>query len=355
MGKRKLEAENQEESKINSELGQTSSKMIKKEPLGLSSKVNESNTNSECIPKNSKITGQSYKEETKENFDPTENTQRTEFNQFFHFQSDVISGDAKVLYENDNESFDDDEVSAECVIEGNFQLRRKCLSILNDNDINDDESEDGQEKLDYTDEDKCWCNYPPQIECLRTKTCKNDEDEDESDDMKCKTTQAFVNHNVFPSFAMLQKNISTEQRSLPTKGNHWALLVDIVKTEDMPRSIIGKTKFDEEVKINFMDVRVAPITFAWSDMKVGHSLAILYVKRILDIIVVSDLDNCFIVKASLLDINNERFSILDSDDSVDNGSLFCQDCNKEIISSRYVKKPLINCQNCCVAYFCSEV
>ena len=110
-------------------------------------------------------------------------------------------------------------------------------------------------------------------------------------------------------------------------------MVEIVKAEDGDKSklkvIIGKTKFDEEVEIKFInDKNTSPATFKWSDLKKGYVLAILYAEAKDGAVEVGNLDNCYVFKASLTNVTNEGFATLEDADYVHRKwTLLCRNCD----------------------------
>ena len=228
----------------------------------------------------------------------------------------------------------------------------KVLKASDLKDISSDFSElsddDDAECSIETDESlrKCSCGYNPYQ--------KNDNKTTED---KCAMTRAFFNHITYPSFKMLL-DVSNKSQTRPTK--QWALFVEIKKVEGEAKSefkVIGKTRFHEEVEVNFINDKDAnPTTFQWSDLKKGYVLAILYAEAKDDAVEVGNLDNCYVFKSCMINLLDEAFSVLDEADMVQRKqSPICRLCNIGIGSSFHEHTKENTCKQCKMAKYCSKV
>ncbi|CAF0805332.1 unnamed protein product [Brachionus calyciflorus] len=174
----------------------------------------------------------------------------------------------------------------------------------------------------------------------------------------CLETKALRNHVTFPSFHFLSDvdNQSEvyfkliEDNIIPKR--HWAFLVEIdERMENEEHGFMGWSRFNENLPIPESNDK--PNSFQWSDLTKGQTMAILYaekkmIKRQMSICE-ETLDNCFVFKVNMEQLENEAVKVLDFKDSqCQNKNLSCFNCGVEL------KEERLECEKCKLAVYCSK-
>jgi hypothetical protein len=115
-------------------------------------------------------------------------------------------------------------------------------------------------------------------------------------------------------------------------------------------------QYGQEVLVHFYpEDDKEPTTFKWSDVRIGHTLAILYPTRHLFMnstrgIRQEDLDSCFIFKANLAQLQLEAQKLIKGIEEKARNlpECTCFACGK-------VKSDLKTCGNCHLARYCDKV
>jgi len=187
----------------------------------------------------------------------------------------------------------------------------------------------------------CDCGYDPESK----KTSPTAED--------CPVTQALSNHITFPSVKIMpdvddsNKIYYDQDEGTPLK--HWCFLVELHELKQ-PRRWSGFTPFGELVTVDFQnEPDEKPTTFAWSDLKAGNTLAILYAeKQDRTEIVEENLDSCYVFKSNLIDLLEEAKRLLnDSDMNAVDEKSSCFGCG-------VICEKISRCGNCKLAKYCSR-
>lgn len=121
-------------------------------------------------------------------------------------------------------------------------------------------------------------------------------------------------------------------------------------------SLAGWNQFGEKVLVHFYpDNNSEPTTFAWSDLKVGNTICIMYPDRkiFLDMtegIRQEDLENCFVFDLNLEELQSEAQKLLDCADSIAKLEPLstCFSCGQ-------LKEDLSRCSCCRLAKYCNKV
>ena len=104
----------------------------------------------------------------------------------------------------------------------------------------------------------------------------------------CDTRDALCNHVIYPTFSLLKFNKDSSYRNDDEreKNNcleHTALLVDLCKIPMHEQRAVGAMGFTNANEKTIVDLRRLYSgennQFPWSNLKVGHTLAVLYPKR----------------------------------------------------------------------------
>ena len=107
------------------------------------------------------------------------------------------------------------------------------------------------------------------------------------------TNSPLINHIHFPTISLLSSEKSSPKPIYFSREKtpliQWALLVEIQSVEkysifegNYPTKLSGFSPLNELVKIQFpasVLLPTEPETFSWSDMKPGHTIAILYAEK----------------------------------------------------------------------------
>lgn len=188
---------------------------------------------------------------------------------------------------------------------------------------------------------QCDCGYDPE----HKKKGSNEE--------KCPVTLALNNHITFPSLKMLPKDDDPKElfynTETGTPKQHWCFLIELHESL-APRTWSGFTTFGEKVVLKFdNDNDEKPTTFSWSDLKSGHTVAILYAEKYDKIqIIESNLDSCYIFKTNFIDLFDEARHILnDADFNAKEEKSACFGCG---ITCENISR----CANCKLAKYCSR-
>lgn len=187
---------------------------------------------------------------------------------------------------------------------------------------------------------KCDCGYNPE-----SKKSK-------ASDEKCPVTLAFNNHIRFSSLEILPKSEDLKELFYDQEGIprfHWCLLIELDEKIN-PRCWSAFTTYGERCILRFdNDKDVKPTTFAWSDLKTGHTVAILYAEKYDKMqVVVDDLDSCFVFKSDIVDVSDEgKYLLDDADCNAKKEKSSCFGCG--ITCER-----IMRCSNCKLAKYCSR-
>jgi hypothetical protein len=196
--------------------------------------------------------------------------------------------------------------------------------------------------------DSCYCGY--------------DAKENSRPKIDCPINVALSNHIAFPSFDYLNntdrespsKTYFNRETSKPLR--HWAFIIEIDQIDFASSKLTGFTNYGEEatVKFDFFFFSATPDTFSWSDLKEGNTLAILYAEKHFEsklnseVVLVKELDNCFIFKSEMLKLKLEANKLLKNADLEINGKLSeCGGCGLRYTS-------LSRCSVCKIAKYCSR-
>lgn len=216
---------------------------------------------------------------------------------------------------------------------------------LNDQSIPNDSEEEKLRKIG------CECGYNPHD----SESFLDDEDYE-----LCSNKLALKNHITFPSFEFISDYddpsliyYNLEDSFFPAR--HWATLLEIKEVISfIRRGLIGWNQFGEQVRVMFYpENQDEPKTFAWSDLKVGNTIVVLYPekKTFMDLttgIRQENLANCFIFKAPLKFLQEEAQHLLNSADSNSNGT------DSECFGCCIKSKNLSTCSVCKLAKYCSK-
>ena len=173
-----------------------------------------------------------------------------------------------------------------------------------------------------------------------TCSCGAEITETSCDKEKCDSTDVLENHNIFPTFSLLDR----------CKNGHWAYIVEINEVVNT-NTFWGFTPLNEMVFVGFY--KLPATTFSFSDFKPGNTAIILYAKQNDEhkdkkLVVVENVDTCIVIKASFLEIQKEAECLINSKDSLsENKSLNCFTCNIET-------SKLMQCTACKLAKYCSK-
>ena len=117
--------------------------------------------------------------------------------------------------------------------------------------------------------------------------------------------------------------------------------------KDTQKHWSGFSLFGEKVSLNFASDK-EPTTFAWSDLKQGHTVAILYAQKNRDSKVIQDcLNKCFVFKSALVGLLDEAKNLLnDSDLQAKTEKSACFGCFN-------VCEKISRCSSCKLAKYCS--
>jgi hypothetical protein len=182
----------------------------------------------------------------------------------------------------------------------------------------------------------------------------------------CSVNLALQNHVTFPSFELMTD--LSEPSMLYYKENsrrnlepqrHWASLLDIQEVMQFPKFIsLTWNIYGESIMVAFYPENGdRPSTFNWSDIKLGHTLCILYPEKktfsainpdIEPGIIVVNLDSCFVFNAPLNLVHEEAQKLLRNADLETNQMLECFTCGTR-------KENLSQCGSCKLAKYCSKV
>lgn len=181
----------------------------------------------------------------------------------------------------------------------------------------------------------------------------------------CSVNLALQNHVTFPSFELMTD--LSEPSMLYYKENsrrnlepqrHWASLLDIQEVMQFPKFIsLTWNIYGESIMVAFYPENGdRPSTFNWSDIKLGHTLCILYPEKktfsainpdIEPGIIVVNLDSCFVFNAPLNLVHEEAQKLLRNADLETNQMLECFTCGTR-------KENLSQCGSCKLAKYCSK-
>jgi hypothetical protein len=200
----------------------------------------------------------------------------------------------------------------------------------------------------------CRCSYS-----IETEATPNAE--------KCPINVALQNHVTYPPFKLLSSSESPSAvhfnltKHIPNK--HWVLLVEIdeYSANKLSCSLKGKTLFGEEVCVVFnpSDKSKAPTTFAWSNMKKGNTIAIMYAeKKTNDTVEVTNFDFCYVFNSKLKDLAMHASILLENADLKSrHESPVCFKCDLTINNNdsyEPLNKEPIYCPKCNLAVFCGQ-
>jgi len=100
----------------------------------------------------------------------------------------------------------------------------------------------------------------------------------------CSVNDALCNHVIFPTFSFLK--YYEKSNNTQSTQRQWALLIDVCKVftqGNRKMSALGFTNVSEKTTVEFRGLytkdNVADAEFPWSDLKIGHTLVVLYARR----------------------------------------------------------------------------
>ena len=180
---------------------------------------------------------------------------------------------------------------------------------------------------------------------------------------ECPIKTALSNHISFPSFDLMTElddpsmiYYDFDDYGTLSPSRHWASLIEINQNISYMRpGLTGWTQFGEKVVVHFYhDNGEVPITFSWSDIKKGNTIAILYAERktFLDLtqgIRQEILETCYIFNGSMDEVKNEAQLLLK------NADLKQKPNNEECFGCGSKSQELKQCGNCHLAKYCSTV
>lgn len=165
---------------------------------------------------------------------------------------------------------------------------------------------------------------------------------------KCTSNEALKNHAIFPTFSAII------EPKYDLFMSHWALLVEIhsiEKQKGLPICIIGFTPQKEftTVMINQIYSFIGDNTFNWSDLKMGHTLALLYAQLEPSTKNVSVMvpNSCIILKESIFDLQEHAKKLLNDADFISRKEVNeCFGCQQKC-------NDIKRCSGCKLAKYCS--
>lgn len=178
----------------------------------------------------------------------------------------------------------------------------------------------------------CKCGFNINRKASKKKTSESLKKNDEKR-FKCTTTSPLFNHVNFPTLSTLGFGDDSSPVYYESDGelkNHWCLLIDIneiMKEKSNFYGLKGFTTLNEQIDCFFCrdedyegDITKYsnPDTFSWSDLKPGHTVAILYAEKenITDWsgVIQRDLDSVYVFKAPFLELYEEAKLLLNDAD-----------------------------------------
>jgi hypothetical protein len=183
----------------------------------------------------------------------------------------------------------------------------------------------------------CECGYDPSGKSKIT-------------DAKCSSILPLYNHIAFPSLKMLPDDKEVKElyydRENGSPKLHWCFFIEIEKKIKW-NTWSGFTRFCEPVTLELkLENEENPVTFELSDVKRGHTIAILYAEKNESSIIEDCLDYCYVFKESIKVLYEEAAKLLVNSDLVSKQlSPACFGCANEYKLSR--------CTVCLLAKYCS--
>jgi hypothetical protein len=200
----------------------------------------------------------------------------------------------------------------------------------------------------------CNCGYDPFV-------CSNYMDRKQD---KCSVKLALRNHLTFPSFEMMSEYDDPSMLYYEMGGmgfqpaRHWATLIEITHDLTFARpGCCGLNQFGERISVHFYhDNDEKPVSFKWSQLKPGNTLAIMYPekKQFLDGtegIREESLDSCYIFNSSLKNVQDEAQRLMHAADVEANVNV---KESPECFGCGLKKEKLMQCSACKHASYCSK-
>ena len=250
----------------------------------------------------------------------------------------------------------------------------------------------------------CECGYDPEPRAVGKGKKADSAGAKKATAASCPVTEPLHNHVVYPPYALLPKIKSASLKPQPPLPNrHWAFFLEIDEDIDIENDMYdnylsGFSNFGERTIVHFAatskksdnahatcdkaetkqdddddeyedcdeddddcdDLELTkPTTFAWSDLKAGHTLFVLYAKRRSlgscmggnegVRITADELHTCFVFKSNLENVYDEAARLLNDADCAQRGErLECFGCGIKCDT-------LSRCSSCKLAKYCSKV
>ena len=214
---------------------------------------------------------------------------------------------------------------------------------------------------------KCPCGYDPHSHTSDLLGILLLEERLQKKDGKCNSKkQPFLNHITFPPFELLSNydtgdlpdyHWSWSRGDVVKPRRHWATLLEIFDAWEFRRKTLHTwNQYGQRVAVHFYhEDYQEPTTFKWSDVRIGHTLAILYPTRHLFMdssrgIRQEDLDSCFVFRANLAQLEREAQKLINSAEAkaLNRPECTCFACGK-------IRTDLKTCGNCHLARYCDKV
>jgi hypothetical protein len=176
--------------------------------------------------------------------------------------------------------------------------------------------------------------------------------EKKCDKNTCNSTNALINHFVFPTFSLLDKL----QKKENSQYNHWAYMVEVCKKKTKEygfyQIVEGFSLLNEYASISFDRLRQDQASkISFSDIKPGYTVVVLYAKqddKDMKMVMPENANYCLIFKLPILEIQKEAEKLLYNFDlASENKDIECFGCGLK-------GNDLMQCSSCKIAKYCSR-